>query len=121
MKIDFIADTNFFIYVLEGNHHIEHFLDFNFGISFITEIELLGYNGIIINEEEMIVSLIKDCFYFGFNTQIKNKTIELRRNYKIKLPDALIASTAIVNNIPLITADKGFEIIKNLDLILLDF
>ena len=43
MKIDFIADTNFLIYVHEGNSIVESFLSFNFGITFISEIELLGF------------------------------------------------------------------------------
>jgi hypothetical protein len=43
MKIDFIADTNFLIYVHEGNELILPFLEYNFGISFISEVELLGY------------------------------------------------------------------------------
>lgn len=46
MKIDFIADTNFLIYVHEGNKITEPFLVYNFGISFISEVELLGFNGI---------------------------------------------------------------------------
>ena len=43
MKIDFIADTNFLVYVHEGNEIVSSFLDYTFGISFISEIELLGY------------------------------------------------------------------------------
>lgn len=42
-----------------------------------------------------------------------------RKHYKIKLPDAIIAATAIVNQIPLITADKVFEQIKELNLVLI--
>jgi len=42
MKIDFIADTNFLIYVHEGNKLIEPFMAYNFGISFISEVELPG-------------------------------------------------------------------------------
>jgi len=121
MKIDFLADTNFFIYIFEGNPNIENFLDYNFGISFISEIELLGYHNLTSNDEELLKSIINDCYYFDFNNHIKNKTIELRKKVRIKLPDALIAATAIVNNLPLITADKGFEIIEQLDLILIDF
>ena len=51
MKIDFIADTNFLIYLHEGNLNTRPFLKYNFGISFISEIELLGYAGISISEE----------------------------------------------------------------------
>jgi len=42
MKIDFLADTNFLIYIHEGNNTVEPFLEYDFGISFISEIELLG-------------------------------------------------------------------------------
>ena len=36
------------------------------------------------------------------------------------LPDSIVAATAICNNVPLITADKGFLNIKELNLILLE-
>lgn len=42
MKIDFLADTNFLIYIHEGSKIAEPFLEYNFAISFISEIELLG-------------------------------------------------------------------------------
>lgn len=119
MKIDFIADTNFLVYVHEGKDIISHFMDFNFGISFISEVELLGYSGITKTEEIKLKMLLNDCFYIDWNHTIKNQTIQLRRNYSIKLPDAIVASTSLVYQIPLITADKGFSKIKELDLILI--
>lgn len=120
MKIDFIADTNILIYTLEGNDFILPFLNYNFGISFISEVELLGFQGISISQEKIIKKLIFDCFFFDWNSQIKDQTILLRKLYRIKLPDAIIAATAIVNNLPLITADKGFSKIENLELILIE-
>ena len=51
MKIDFIADTNILIYTLEGNEFILPILKYNFGISFISELELLGFNGIMVEQE----------------------------------------------------------------------
>jgi hypothetical protein len=51
MKFDFIADTNFLIYVHEGHKMVEPFLKFNFGISFISEVELLGFKGISKSDE----------------------------------------------------------------------
>ena len=35
--------------------------------------------------------------------EISDKTIELRKDYKIKLPDALIAATALVYNFTLVS------------------
>lgn len=119
MKIDFIADTNFLVYIHEGNEMVESFLDYNFGISFISEIELLGFKGISQEEDEKLKQLISDCFYIDWNSKLKDKTIELRRKYNIKLPDAIIASTSITYGIPLVTADNGFSKIEELDLILL--
>lgn len=119
MKIDFIADTNFLIYLHEGNSAIAPFLDYNFGISFISEVELLGFQGITEAQEVKLTQLIDDCLYVGWNNRIKQQTIALRKKYAIKLPDAIIAATAIVYDTPLITADKGFSKIIELDLILI--
>jgi len=121
MKIDFIADTNFLIYIHEGNPNIVPFLDYNFGISFITEVELLGFKGITRAEEIKLKQLINDSFNIDWNLKIKEKTIELKRKYNIKLPDAIIASTSLIYELPLITADKGFSKIVELDLILIEF
>jgi len=55
-----------------------------------------------------------------WNAKIKEQTIRLKRKYNIKLPDAIIASTSLVYGIPLVTADKGFSKIEELDLILIE-
>ena len=47
---------------------------------------------------------------------LKNKIIEIRNFYKIKLPDAIVAATAIINDAELITSDKGFSKVKELKL-----
>lgn len=51
---------------------------------------------------------------------IAAKTIEIRQKYKTKLPDAIIAATALVHNLTIIsrnTADfKNIEGLKVLDL-----
>jgi predicted nucleic acid-binding protein len=120
MKIDFIADTNFLIYLHEGNPIIEPLLNYNFGISFISEVELLGFPGITISEERKLKLLLNDCFNIEWNQKIKEKTIELRKNYTIKLPDAIIAATSLVYEIPIVTADKGFSKVAELNLILLE-
>ncbi|MBK7604688.1 MAG: type II toxin-antitoxin system VapC family toxin [Saprospiraceae bacterium] len=120
MKIDFIADTNFLIYLHEGNKIIEPFLEYNFGVSFISELELLGFPGITISDETKLKSLLNDCFQIDWNNRIKEQTILLKRKYSIKIPDAIIAASGLVYEIPLVTADKGFTKIEELDLILIE-
>jgi len=121
MKIDFIADTNFLIYVHEGNELVFDFLDYSFGISFITEIELLGHANLSKQDEQKLKSIINSCIYIDWNQRLKQETIRLRQTYQIKLPDAIIAASSIILETPLITADKGFSSVKELDLVLLEF
>lgn len=121
MKIDFIADTNFLVYVHEGNDKVLPFLNYNFGVSFITEVELLGFKGITKVEATKLKQLINDSFVIEWSSKIKEQTIELRKKYSIKLPDAIIASTSLVYGLPLVTADKGYSKIVELDLILIEF
>jgi predicted nucleic acid-binding protein len=96
MNIDFIADTNFLVYVHEGNEFVLPFLKYEFGISFISEVELLGFKGLSQIQENKLNELIEDCHTIQWNNKIKNITISLRKGYHIKLPDAIIAATCIV-------------------------
>jgi predicted nucleic acid-binding protein len=117
--IDFLADTNFLIHLNQGEPFVESFLDYSFAVSFITEIELLGAFSITKIQRNQFKDLLDDCLVLDMNYQIKQKCIDIRKKYKIKIPDAIIASTAIIYNIPLITSDKGFDKIKEIDLLLL--
>ncbi|MCZ8089455.1 type II toxin-antitoxin system VapC family toxin [Flavobacterium sp.] len=118
--IDFLADTNFLIFTSQGNLIVETFLDYNIGISFISEMELLGVFSISKIQKSNIQKIIDQCFVIDFNLEIKKSAIQLKQKYKVKLPDAIIAATAIHYNIPFITADADFKIIKELDLIFIE-
>ncbi len=120
MKIDFIADTNFLIYIHEGHEIVKPFLIYDFGTSFISELEQLGYKGLTKNEEKALKSLLSDCFMLSWNDKIKDSTILLKQKYSVKLPDAIIAATSIVYEVPLVTADKEFSKISELDVILIE-
>jgi predicted nucleic acid-binding protein len=62
---------------------------------------------------------LNNCLQIDLNNKIKEQTIQLKKQNQIKLPDAIIAATAIVNKVPLVTADKGFSKVKGLNLILI--
>ena len=114
--INFVADTNALIYLLNGNPCMAPYLDKSLIYSVISEMELLSYSGITESEENSIKSLLEDCEAIPLSTEIKEKTIELRKKYRTKLPDAIVAASAIVKGLPLITADKGFAQIEELNL-----
>ena len=68
-------------------------------------------------EEKQIEALLSKCLVITMSNNIKEKFIEIRKKYKLKLPDAIIAATAIISNIPLISADKQFKAVKELTLV----
>lgn len=117
--IDCIADTNGLLYILSGNPCVDGILDLSLGISVITEMELLGFKGITAPEIRLIKSMLRECEILPVTTLIKEATIRLKQKNGVKLPDAIIASTAKVNGLPLISADKGFLNIPDLNFILL--
>ena len=114
--IDFLADTNAILYLLSGNDCMKPFLDSRLAISSITFMELLSYSMITEQEEQVIREFLKGCELIQLNDSIMEQPIQLRKTYKIKLPDAIIAATAKELNLSLITADVGFEKIIDLKL-----
>jgi len=62
---------------------------------------------------QVLQDFINDATVIELEKTIKLKTAELRKSYKIKLPDAIIAATALIHNFTLITRNtKDF---KNID------
>jgi predicted nucleic acid-binding protein len=84
-------------------------------VSVITEIELLSYPNLDAKTEENIRSFLAQLKLINLNNAIKTKAIQLRREYKIKLPDAIIVATALILNIPLLSNDLRLNKISDLD------
>ncbi len=114
--IEFLADTNAIIYLLSGKECMRPYLHTHLSVSVISRMEVLSFSGITAEEETVIRNLLNECNMLQIDSSVVEETIRLRRQYKIKLPDAIIAATAIANNIPLITADHGFSKIAGLDI-----
>lgn len=84
-------------------------------ISIVTRIELLGWNIAVNQQLQTLTNFITASFVHDLDETVVLKTIELRRNYKIKLPDAIIAATALVYNLTLISRNsKDFSSINDL-------
>lgn len=97
---------------------VDGIIDGQFYISVINKIELLGFSGITKNEELKFQQLIYAAVVLGLDEDIAGSTIEIRKQYKTKLPDAIIAATALVNKLIIITRNtKDFERIKRLEVL----
>ena len=115
-----LADTNIILYLLSGETNVSDLLHGKQTyLSFITELELLSFRNLSGHEYQNVKDFISDCYIFDINQQIKKIVIELRQNYSLKLPDAIVAATASYLDIPLITSDKDFRKIKEINIVFL--
>ena len=119
--IKYVADTNCFIYLLDKNPLIRPFINDNWAFFYITEIELLSKRDITKNEDSLIRGVLETCYKINHSQILTELIIDLKRAYNFKLPDAIIAASAQLLKLPLITADKGFSKLRAIDCIILDF
>lgn len=100
----------------KGRKFLTNIIDEDFTISFVTYIEFLGYKEVSESTEQFIAF----ATVVEINKQIIDTCIALRKSKTIKLPDAIIASTALFQGRTLITRNtgdfKGIEGLKVIDL-----
>lgn len=87
-------------------------------ISFITELELRSFPQLSFDLEKNIIGLLSCCTLIESNKDIKRNTRRLRKEFKLKLTDAIIAAAALQLNLPVITANMEFGKIKHLEVVL---
>ena len=69
--IDFLADTNALIYILNGNSCMTPFLQNELAFSVISELELLSFHGITSEEENNIRLFLLNCKEIPLADKIK--------------------------------------------------
>lgn len=121
MAKGYLIDTSAVIKYLNGTlpdkglELLDQILDKEGIISFITEIELQVWNPPNPLDIEIYLQFIVGSTVLGIEEPIIKETVRIRKNYKLKLPDALIAATAIVYKLTLVADnDKDFSRIPSL-------
>jgi predicted nucleic acid-binding protein len=114
----YLIDTNVIIDYLgnrlpiSGLNFMNDIIDNIPTISVISKIEVLGFA--TTDENYFILKgFIDDSCVLDLTENVIDTCIEIRKNHKTKLPDAIIASTAITNNLILIT--RNISDFKNID------
>lgn len=93
---------------------IAQIIDDEINLSVINKIELLGFSKV----EQDIIDFVACSNIHPIDDVVVDKTIEMRSLYKIKLPDAIIAATALVNELAIITRNtKDFNKIDGLEVL----
>ncbi len=111
MAQGYLIDTNVVIdYMSERFSNsaldfLDNIVNTSFYLSIINKIEILGFKNLSSNEEKQFQSLIRASNIILLNDDIVDETIALRKKYSIKLPDAVIAASAISINAILITGN----------------
>lgn len=118
----FLLDTNAIVRLLDGTGGLDKILrSANWiGISIISRLEFLAYRGL--SREDALL-------FFGFCERVETVDlaaddhelvtgiVRLRRDHGLKLPDSIIAATALAKGAALVTADQGFERIPSLKVV----
>ncbi len=84
-------------------------------LSVITRIELVGF---VSSDAVLIEDFVANSIVYDLSEAIILQTIDLRKRRRIKLPDAVIAATALVHDLKLLTRNESdFGGIKGLSVI----
>ncbi|HEY8660101.1 MAG TPA: type II toxin-antitoxin system VapC family toxin [Hanamia sp.] len=120
MEQKYLIDTNVLIAAQMNSlpeasrKFIAEIIDKDFTISFITYIEFLGYKNAT-KETEDFIALAN---VLEINKEIIQRCIKVRKSNVVKLPDAIIAATALVNDLTLTTRNMSdFKNIPGLKII----
>lgn len=109
----FLVDTNAALYFLHGRL-MQALPKGEYLFSVISEIELLAYPSLSTTEERAIRRLLAAMERVDLGEPVRQKTIEIRRGYRMKLPDAVIAASAWVHGATLLSNDGGFDRVTDL-------
>ncbi|MEO5368984.1 MAG: type II toxin-antitoxin system VapC family toxin [Magnetococcus sp. DMHC-1] len=115
----FLFDTNAAINLLSGKI-VDPLPEGQYGMSIISEIELLSYPSLTSEEEQAIHTLIRKVERLTLDNAIRDQAIALRRGHNLKLPDAVIAATAMVWKSTLFTNDQRLHQVPGLTAITLN-
>ena len=99
-----LLDTNVVLYLL-GSRLTNPLPSGQYFVSVITEIELLSYPSLSSDEEIQIRDFLTKMTVVEIDSNIKELAIAFRKQYKLRLPDAIIAATAKSLNATLFTND----------------
>ena len=111
----YLLDTNILIYYFNGDmdgvvkNKVSMLLRESFQISVISKMEFLGFP-FNLQERQKAVQFMECAMIRSLSDEIVQRVIEIRQVKRIKLPDAIIAATALQNSAILVTRNtKDFK------------
>lgn len=116
----YLLDTNAIIYLLKGNVRILKKLKYAewVGVSIISYIEFMAFPELSKHDQELFnafIDRVKICDLTYHGKSLINWIFELRKKYRLPLPDIIIMATALNNDATFITADKELFKVKEVN------
>lgn len=115
-----LLDSNIVIYTTKpGFDSLQRFLsDNDLSVSIISYVEVLGYSKLSLQDRAALEEFFASIPLLTLSPDVADTAVLLRQNRKMSLGDSIIAATALVNDLPLITNNqKDFEWIAGLTLL----
>lgn len=119
MNGKFLLDTNAIIALLNGHNNLAHQLQNAvwIGISVISELEFLSFRHLSQNDIALFQAFKARIHVVNIESQdtvLTNSIISTRQNFNLKLPDAIIAASALENQASLLSNDVVFQRVPNI-------
>ena len=115
-----LLDSNILIYAAAAGQDAlqEEILAEPAGVSVATVMEVLGYHLLTREEESDLRALLDQLTVFSADIVLAERAVILRQQRKMGLGDAIIAATALVHGLPLVTRNvDDFKHIAGLEII----
>ena len=99
-----LLDTNVALYLL-GGRLAESVPSGSYGVSVITEMELLAWPSLTMEEEQKVRDFLRALIICELTPSIRARAVQLRKEQRLKLPDAVVCATAMEFGVELWTND----------------
>lgn len=118
----YLLDTNAIVALLQGNSPLDQLLQNAdwIGISVISQIEFLVFSGLTQTDHQIFQQFVQRVEIINLvstDILLVEKIIEIRQEFRLKLPDAIIAAMAIQNSASVVTTDQEFARVNILKVI----
>jgi hypothetical protein len=115
-----LLDSNIIIYAAQPEHHqLRQFLTHQtVCVSAISQLEVLGYHKLTPSKRQLFEEFFQVTPVLPISEAVIQQALSLRQLKKMSLGDAIIAATALIHHLTLVTANvKDFDWIDGLSVL----
>ena len=109
LKVSYLFDTNILIYYFNGDlspevkEIVTALMKQDFSLSIISKMEFLGFNQFTLEDKQQANIFLSFSKILALEEVVVEQVIQIKQTKKIKLPDAIIAATALHYDMELVT------------------